>query len=131
MLTVAEVLQTAQGVAPDGTVRDLSEQREEPLPQEPWHRDRRTTTIDVPKVLVEFAGKAKATVTFYLDPVDGSRWVADLVVGGKRERTVVVHGTGGVARELERARGAAGLPAPTRAAQPPDLTDAQSWRRSI
>jgi len=121
MLVISDVLAVARDRTPDGRVLNLTEQRSEPL-QEEAGKGPRATTIDVPKVLVELgAAKAKATVTFYLDPIDASRWLADTVLNGRRVRTVVVHGAAQVVEEITRARAAAGLPEPPRPGRPSSL----------
>jgi hypothetical protein len=134
VLTTAEVLATARAVAPDATIRNLTTQEQveldQPLVKVPrTDADRRRhgpavvtpfTTVDRPKVLVEL--DKKATVTLYLDPIDGSRWLADTVIGGHRSRTTVVAGAGSVAEAIAAARTAAGLPEPTKPPQPSALT---------
>jgi hypothetical protein len=118
VLAIAEVLQTARAVAPDGEVRNLTTQVTEPLPEQAG-KGQRLASVDVPKVLVVLG---EATTTFHLDPIDQSRWLAETVVGGKRVRVAVVYGAGSVVEEITRARAAAGLPAPARPAQPGHLT---------
>jgi hypothetical protein len=118
VLAIAEVLQTARAVAPDGVVRNVTTQATEPLPEEAG-RGPRQTVVDHPKVLVVLG---EATVTFHLDPIDQSRWLAETVVAGKRLRTAALFGAGSVAEAIASARLAAGLPEPTRPPQPSHLT---------
>jgi hypothetical protein len=136
VLTTSEVLATARAAAPDSTVRNLTSQEQVPLdpaehkakvPRTEADRQRHgpsvvttTTTVDVPKVLVEL-GK-KATVTFHLDPVSGDRWLAETVIGGRRTSTVVLYGAGSVVEAIAAARAAAALPEPRRNPQPTRLS---------
>jgi hypothetical protein len=134
VLTISELLQTARAVTPDGEVKNLTRQEQVDLdpaehkakvPRTVADRARygpavvtTTTTVDVPKAVVVLG---EATVTFYLDPVDGSRWLADTVLDGRRVRTVVVLGGHQVVEEIAKARAAAGLPEPSRPGRPSSL----------
>jgi hypothetical protein len=120
MLAPAELLQAARSAAPDGEVRNLSEQTSRPLLEEPG-RGRRTTWEDLPTVEVAFGD---VVTTFTLDRLDPAapRWQAVTTDGDRTVAHQVVHGTGDVARVLAEARQLAGLPEPARAPQPTHLT---------
>lgn len=119
MLSPAEVHQAAVRAAPDAVVVNRSSLAYATLPEEAG-KGVRETTIDIPRVEVTFEGDVR--VTFHLDDLDQTRWVATIQDGDRQASRALLTGAGSVAEQVDIARELAGLPEPTRPARPSSLT---------